>query len=271
MAMGEISFTADVWLSKSLNPYLAVTAHWIGQDMETGMCKLSFKSALIMFHYILGSNTGIAIARALLHLIDQAGIHLNRLGHFTLDNAANNDAAAMAELSRILLEECQCPQTWKNSVGMQVVGYFLDAPHNTEIADHKMLPLGWEVLRDMEVVLEIQATTKLTSLQCHWEVEAIITAKTDIPQKMSQPSQIKKLHSKTELDVAGRIPQYSTQTAHSGQPRTFMTLGEKYGLASMRIQAEEWVVQSIDQEYNAYSTSNLAHANTNPLTFWELE
>ncbi|KAF9222873.1 hypothetical protein BS17DRAFT_654123, partial [Gyrodon lividus] len=32
MAMGEISFTADIWSSRSLNPYLAVTAHWIGQD-----------------------------------------------------------------------------------------------------------------------------------------------------------------------------------------------------------------------------------------------
>ncbi|KAF9222874.1 hypothetical protein BS17DRAFT_652152, partial [Gyrodon lividus] len=37
----------------------------------------------------------------------------------------------------------------------QVVSYFLDAPHNTDISDHKMLPLGWEVLQDMEVVLEI--------------------------------------------------------------------------------------------------------------------
>ncbi|KAF9219985.1 hypothetical protein BS17DRAFT_661921, partial [Gyrodon lividus] len=37
----------------------------------------------------------------------------------------------------------------------QVVSYFLDAPCNTNIADHKMLPLGWEVLQDMEVVLEV--------------------------------------------------------------------------------------------------------------------
>ncbi|KIK98011.1 hypothetical protein PAXRUDRAFT_135057, partial [Paxillus rubicundulus Ve08.2h10] len=27
----------------------------------------------------------------------------------------------------------------------QVVSYFLDAPCNADIADHKMLPLGWEV------------------------------------------------------------------------------------------------------------------------------
>ncbi|KAF9222905.1 hypothetical protein BS17DRAFT_634879, partial [Gyrodon lividus] len=32
MQMGKISFTADIWSSDSLDPYLAVTAHWIGQD-----------------------------------------------------------------------------------------------------------------------------------------------------------------------------------------------------------------------------------------------
>ncbi|KIK80920.1 hypothetical protein PAXRUDRAFT_157341 [Paxillus rubicundulus Ve08.2h10] len=79
MAMGEISFTADIWSSESLDPYLAVTAHWIGQDTETGMCKLSFKSALITFHYIPGSHIGVMITRALLHLIDHAGICLNRV------------------------------------------------------------------------------------------------------------------------------------------------------------------------------------------------
>ncbi|KIK77452.1 hypothetical protein PAXRUDRAFT_166810, partial [Paxillus rubicundulus Ve08.2h10] len=79
MAMREMSFTADIWSSESLNPYLAVTAHWIGQDTETGMCKLSFKSTLIVLHYILGSYMGVEITRALLHLIDWAGICLDRV------------------------------------------------------------------------------------------------------------------------------------------------------------------------------------------------
>ncbi|KAF9219984.1 hypothetical protein BS17DRAFT_853971 [Gyrodon lividus] len=50
-----------------------------------------------------------------------------------------------------------------------------------------------------------------------------------------------------------------------------MTLGEKYGLANMTIRAEEWVVQSIDQEYNVYYTSNLTHPNANTFAFWELK
>ncbi|KIK77306.1 hypothetical protein PAXRUDRAFT_167301, partial [Paxillus rubicundulus Ve08.2h10] len=79
MAMGEILFTADIWSSNSLNPYLAVTAHWIGQDSTTGICKLSFECALVAFHYILGSHTGAELAKMLLHLIDHASISLNKV------------------------------------------------------------------------------------------------------------------------------------------------------------------------------------------------
>jgi hypothetical protein len=81
--MGEISFTADIWSSENLDPYLAVSAHWIAQDMETGTCKLSLKSALIAFHYIPGSHTGAELAKTFLHLIDRAGIPLNKVVHFT--------------------------------------------------------------------------------------------------------------------------------------------------------------------------------------------
>jgi hypothetical protein len=63
----------------------------------------------------------------------------------------------------------------------------------------------------------------------------------------------------------------SPQSAHLGQPRTFMILGARYGLSNMVMQAEEPGAQLIDPEYNAYVTCNLAHINTNPLVFWELE
>ena len=48
-------------------------------------------------------------------------------------------------------------------------------------------------------------------------------------------------------------------------------LGARYRLTDMMIQLEEQGLQSMDQEYNAYITSSLAHPNTNPLMFWELE
>ena len=82
--MGEISFTADIWSSESLDPYLAVSAHWITQDMVTGTCKLSLKSTLITFHYILGNCTGVELAKTFLHLIDRAGIPLSKVVCFAL-------------------------------------------------------------------------------------------------------------------------------------------------------------------------------------------
>ncbi|KAF9222904.1 hypothetical protein BS17DRAFT_818233 [Gyrodon lividus] len=43
-----------------------------------GICKLSFECALVAFHYIPGSHTGAKLAKKLLHLIDHAGISLDK-------------------------------------------------------------------------------------------------------------------------------------------------------------------------------------------------
>ena len=79
--MGEILFTADIWSSESLDPYLAITAHWIGQEAESGprMSKLNFKCTLIAFHYVPGSHTGVDLAETILHLIDCARIPLEKV------------------------------------------------------------------------------------------------------------------------------------------------------------------------------------------------
>ena len=37
----------------------------------------------------------------------------------------------------------------------QAVDYFLVTPRNAEIAKHKLSPLEWEVLQDLEVILEV--------------------------------------------------------------------------------------------------------------------
>ncbi|KAI0245320.1 hypothetical protein BJV78DRAFT_1100436, partial [Lactifluus subvellereus] len=31
-AVGNVSFTADLWSSETLQPFLAMTAHWISED-----------------------------------------------------------------------------------------------------------------------------------------------------------------------------------------------------------------------------------------------
>lgn len=49
-----------------------------------------------------------------------------------------------------------------------------------------------------------------------------------------------------------------------------MMLDTRYGLTNMTIHLTDQVTQSFDQEYKPYITC-LAHPNTNPLVFWELE
>lgn len=122
-AVGQISFTADLWSSDNLNPYLAITAHWIGQEETSG--GLHWYTALIAFHHFPARHTGDELAKTILSLIDRAEIavtkvraqfvshlaiiHSNlKIGHFTLDNASNNDTA-MAALAQLLEDERELP------------------------------------------------------------------------------------------------------------------------------------------------------------------
>jgi hypothetical protein len=52
--------------------FLAVTAHWIASDKATG--SLSLKAALIGFHRLKNRHTGRNIARAIIYLLDRAGV-----------------------------------------------------------------------------------------------------------------------------------------------------------------------------------------------------
>lgn len=70
-SLGTISFTADIWGDKSLQPYLALTAHWIENDNRGG---LQLRSALIGFHRVRGNHTGLVLARVILYLLDRAQI-----------------------------------------------------------------------------------------------------------------------------------------------------------------------------------------------------
>ncbi|KAF7354446.1 putative AC transposase [Mycena venus] len=87
VAIGKISFTADIWSSKGLHPYLAITAHWLGprgDDLQVLLCQ-----TLLAFRRICGAHSGQRIARIVFNILEDAGIVWN-VGHFTLDNVSNN-------------------------------------------------------------------------------------------------------------------------------------------------------------------------------------
>jgi hypothetical protein len=52
--------------------FLALTTHWISSDKSSGC--LSLKAALIGFHQLEITHTGLNIAKTILFLLDQAGI-----------------------------------------------------------------------------------------------------------------------------------------------------------------------------------------------------
>ncbi|KIK19161.1 hypothetical protein PISMIDRAFT_43606, partial [Pisolithus microcarpus 441] len=45
-AVGNISFTVDIWSSDSRRPYLAMTAHYVADTSNA----LQYRSALVAFH-----------------------------------------------------------------------------------------------------------------------------------------------------------------------------------------------------------------------------
>ncbi|KAI6041974.1 hypothetical protein EDC04DRAFT_2601279 [Pisolithus marmoratus] len=106
-AIGAVSFTADIWSADKLDSYLVMMAHWIRHELgsvQSCSGQLAMKATLITFHCLPTSHMGEEIAKAILHLIDCAEILVEKISHFTMDNATNNDTA-MAAFTQTLQEE----------------------------------------------------------------------------------------------------------------------------------------------------------------------
>jgi hypothetical protein len=71
-ALGQVSFTMDLWSDQLFRPYLAMTAHWIAET-EGGLT-LELKSALIAFHRMRENHSGHKLAKTVMYLLDRAGV-----------------------------------------------------------------------------------------------------------------------------------------------------------------------------------------------------
>jgi hypothetical protein len=107
-----------MWSSKGLQPYLAITAHWLGRKGE----QVTLRQALLAFRRVRGSHSGERLSRIIFQIYEQAGIidkvaefilffflpRLNayalQMGHFTMDNASNNNTF-MSYLAMLLAEK----------------------------------------------------------------------------------------------------------------------------------------------------------------------
>ena len=71
-ALGQVSFTMDIWSDQLRRPYLAMTAHWIAET--AGASTLELKSALIAFHHMHENHSGDKLAKTVMYLLDRAGV-----------------------------------------------------------------------------------------------------------------------------------------------------------------------------------------------------
>ena len=80
-AIGNISFTMDVWSDGNLWSYLALTAHWISEDPSTK--SLHLESTLLGFYPVCERHTGETLTKVVLFLLDRLGI-TTKVYHFSL-------------------------------------------------------------------------------------------------------------------------------------------------------------------------------------------
>lgn len=99
-----MSFTTDMWTSKSRKPFIGVTGHWIDPEWKLQSCVLGFKEAP-------GRHQGTNICEAFVSIIDEYGLfekvnpsrshvcvdshshclfNIFQIGWVTGDNASNN-------------------------------------------------------------------------------------------------------------------------------------------------------------------------------------
>ncbi|TFY54786.1 hypothetical protein EVJ58_g8652, partial [Rhodofomes roseus] len=109
-AVGNISFTADVWDSGKRQAFLAITAHWVVQvPGPEGTSVLVMKSALLAFKRIKGHHQGETLGQVLFEVLKHMDI-LAHIGKFTTDGGSNNKMM-LTKLKKELLE-CYPNMDW---------------------------------------------------------------------------------------------------------------------------------------------------------------
>ncbi|KAG5633992.1 hypothetical protein H0H81_004003 [Sphagnurus paluster] len=173
-ALREISFTADLWSSKTCYPYSAVTTHWMSCKDPLNM--LTMCSSLITFHRVWDRHSGDRLARIALNITDRAKI-TGKMGHWMLDNASANDSFMEG------LEKGQQIDNFKNTIklGNEKKWFLMEVLSKsaksssfatiaadcfisvtTELEHLKMTSMEWSCLEDIVFVLGLPHAIQMT-------------------------------------------------------------------------------------------------------------
>lgn len=93
MAVSKVHLSIDAWTSDSKLPLLGICAHFVTADYE-------LKMKLIALPFIHGRHSGINLSKIVLEVIQEYEIE-EKVGHFMMNNASNNDTM-MEELQKNL-------------------------------------------------------------------------------------------------------------------------------------------------------------------------
>ena len=88
---GQISITFDAWTSKSYDPYLAITAHYIDAPSDKPN-EWELKARTLAFTNIEGDHGGANLANMIIRVVQKYGL-VGKVGWATSDNASVNDKA----------------------------------------------------------------------------------------------------------------------------------------------------------------------------------
>jgi len=89
--LGKISITFDAWTSKSYDPYLAITAHYI--DSQKGdPYEWQLKSKILGFEELLGRHSGENMATTISNVLDT----YDMVNNYSASNAMANSFAIVA-------------------------------------------------------------------------------------------------------------------------------------------------------------------------------
>ncbi|MGH7240294.1 MAG: hypothetical protein ACREHG_09580 [Candidatus Saccharimonadales bacterium] len=123
-----ISITFDTWMSAALDPYLAITAHYISAPPEKPL-DWTLESDIIAFTHFKGRHSGANMAQVIMRVVDQYGfrskVSLEAMFILLQSHTLSSLGGQPPTMHRIMIKPCALSRTCWGMIWMllpQLVG-----------------------------------------------------------------------------------------------------------------------------------------------------